>query len=83
MLLIAVIDYINIYLTRTSVIGFIGQYSYELYLIEGVFIYNYSSIFEVFDSKVVQVIFYLLIVCLLAFSYGYLLNNMKKIKNKK
>lgn len=51
MLLIAVIDYINIYLTRTSVIGFIGQYSYELYLIEGVFIYNYSSIFEVFDLR--------------------------------
>lgn len=79
MLLIALVDYINIYLTKTPVIGFIGKYSYELYLIEGVFIYNYSSIFEVFDSRLVQVVLYLLIVCLLAFSYGYLLNNMKKI----
>jgi peptidoglycan/LPS O-acetylase OafA/YrhL len=60
---------------KSKFLAFCGTISYELYLIHGPFLIKYNPVFGFFSAWAIAVAFLLLLVALMASSYGYHLIN--------
>ncbi|MGL5378967.1 acyltransferase family protein, partial [Clostridium sp.] len=72
--------FVSKYLTSSKVLKFIGGLSYELYLLEAIFLMKYKFIFNSINNRVLAFVVYFILICILALGLKKLLKYINFIE---
>lgn len=70
--------FISVYSFDSKILSFIGKISFELYLIEGVFINKYNFIFKFINNRFLSLLIYFILIFTLSYIFHILITRVNK-----
>lgn len=71
---ICIISFLNLYIMKLDFLNIIGHISYELYLLEGIFLWKYNFIFNLAFNIYIKISIYCIFIAILSILLKYILN---------